>query len=98
MVTKPLTGGCIRRGRRLSANCPIAPSQAVSVSAARTSRSMEGAIRRSYASSVAARTNAVEAQGFFTVRVATNSTATSRFISTETFNTSSRSPRFMAST
>ena len=56
MVTFPFTGGCISRGFKFRANILIAPSQAVSVRLLRVSRSMEGKISRSYASSAAART------------------------------------------
>ena len=98
IVILSLTGGCINNGLRLSSNILIACSLASSKSWARTSRSTDGAINRSYPSSAAALTIALLSPPSFKKLAAVIRFAKSVSTTKETFKNSSFSPRFKART
>ena len=96
MVTLSFTGGCISSCFKLVEKTLIAEVDALSLSSERISLSIEGNIRREYASSAAAFTVAVAGEPSLIWFLAIINIALSLSKSIETFKKSSFSPRFMA--
>ena len=95
-IILPLSGGCNKRGFKLTSNIFIACSLAFSVRSLLTSLATDGKISRSYASAAADLTISADRLSFLTKTDCTVAMNASVSTLTSTFKHSSFSPRFTA--